>query len=503
MRQPPGNDDFIEIIEIDVIDADPAAFGEPSVTGAPRRERRPRPRWLVPAALTAASVAAVGVLVWQPWDVPPQWRTFDVPAAGTATISNLLLPASAPGVVVEVTEPDTVGSNTPTSAPGYVFAEKGATFGFRRAAIFEAEPTGAADAAPATTTAPDTTDSSTGFAARPTPTVHGIPAQFDSFRLRNQVEWGPRAGYNWRLFTTGFSDDETLAFAAAVGTQAGAPALRHDYRIDDLLPLGSSSAFNSASSLRNELTGGHLSSPVSPTVVTYVLDDETELRVASVPAPPDAMQLVGYVFGAGTATTVHGMPAQLIDSREAGPMVIWLEGGRLITVAGPATDERLQAIADSVRPVGGDEWLNTVNAVLEYYIPVDGYAPAVEVGTGVTDTGVGWKVDVTIGNPTVTCVYLGNPSVGTESDTPDVAGTSACTFSTPRTPATREFTGAFPGLTFVVAIIPADDYRLVLRVTGPDGTITDHEPVRLNDEFIGVAVAVAAGSTHRLVDPSA
>lgn len=508
MRQPPGNGDFLEIIEIDVIDADPSAFGDATGSRSSARERRPRPRWLRPVALATCTGAAVSLFVLQPWEVPPQWRKFDHPAPSTAIISNLLLPAAPPGPVLAVTEPDSVGSNTPTTAAGYVFAEPGATFGFRRAALFEATPTGTRDAPPATDEQADG------------PTVHGVPAAFEAFRLRNEIEWGPLDGYSWRVFTTGLSDEESLEFAAAVGAPDGTPALQHDYSLDGMVPLGSVSAFNSATSLRNELSGGHLSSQLSPTMVTYLLDEERDLRVASVPAPGDVMQLVGYVFGAGTSTTVHGLPAQVIDSREVGPMVVWFEGGRLVAVAGAQTDAELLATAESISPAGADEWLNAVSPVLEFYIPVETWpentAP-IEVGSGTTATGVPWRVAITIGNPTVTCVYIGaatmvtsgtvvvidNDTAATVNVLPANDGQSACTFSTPKVPAAREFPNAFPGVTFVVAIVPIEEFRLVLRVTAADGSITDHEPVTLNEEFTGVAVAIAPDSTYSLVDPSA
>ena len=37
--------------------------------------------------------------------------------------------------------------------------------------------------------------------------------------------------------------------------------------------------------------------------------------VASVPAPPDALALVEFVFGSGAAATVHGLPAVVLTSR--------------------------------------------------------------------------------------------------------------------------------------------------------------------------------------------
>ncbi len=478
MRQPRGTGETVDLIEI--IDADGSVLGGAVTSPHPLRERRLRPRWLAPAAFAALGAVAVGLFVWQPWRIPPEWRMFPAPEPSPAELSNQLLPAEPPGLVRAVVEPPSVGSSTPVTSVGYVFAEPGAIYGFRRSALFEATPTGQRDAARVA----DSDDSP------PALTVNGQQAALDRFRMRSELLWGPLDGYTWRTFTNALSAEESLDFAHAVGAPAGTAAVRHGYRLDDLVPLGSVSAYRSAFALRNALTGSRLSSPLSPTMVTFVDEQARSTRIASVPAPPDAMQLVEFMFGNGDATSVHGVAALFIESREAGQLIIWLEGGRLITVAGDLGEPALGSVAESVSTASSAEWQiaresTTVSTFRVGSTPVD-------VGSGTSFDGVPWRVSVSTGNPTVTCLYTG------------AAGdTSSCTFSTPRVPATRTFSGATAATVFVVAIIPIEESRLVLRVTRSDGTITDHTLERLDDEYAGVAVEIAADATYALVDPSA
>ncbi|MBP9054313.1 MAG: hypothetical protein KBF94_16980, partial [Ilumatobacteraceae bacterium] len=72
MRQPPGTGD---IIEIDVIDADPSVFGGHDAPGEPRVRRRPPRRVLVTVVIVVA-VMSTAALVWRPWQHAPTWRTF-------------------------------------------------------------------------------------------------------------------------------------------------------------------------------------------------------------------------------------------------------------------------------------------------------------------------------------------------------------------------------------------------------------------------------------------
>ena len=480
MRQTRSPGQVVDLIEIELIEADSSAFGAPATAPRPPRARRPRPRWLVPAVLGALGAIAVALFVWQPWRIPLEWRMFPAPEPSPAELSNQLLPAEPPGLLLSVVEPASVGSGSPTVGVGYVFAEPGAVYGFRRSALFEATPTNRRDAERV-----DGRDDSPSAL-----TVNGQPAALDRFRMRSELTWGPRGGYTWRTFTNALSEDEVLDFANAVGAPDGTAALRSGYRLDDLVPVGTMSAYTSAFALRNALTDSQVLSPLRPTVVTYLDEQDRELRVASVPAPSDAMQLVEFMFGDGDTTTIHGIPALFIESREAGELIIWLEGGRLITVAGDLDETALREVAESVGTVSSAAWQRAGESA-NGWITLTASAP-MDVGSGTSIDGVPWRVSVSVGNPTVTCFYLGSDIV-----------LSSCTFSTPRVPATRTFPGPTDGTLFVVAIVAIDEPRPALRVTRSDGMITDHTLARLDDEYAGVAVEIAADATYSLVDPSA
>ena len=57
---------------IELLDADPAAFGGSAVVNPPRAPRpaRTRPAWMVPAAIAVVSLVAAtaAMTVWKPWD---------------------------------------------------------------------------------------------------------------------------------------------------------------------------------------------------------------------------------------------------------------------------------------------------------------------------------------------------------------------------------------------------------------------------------------------------
>ena len=477
MRQPYGTG---EIIEIEVIDADPGAFGGSGADASTTpRPHRPRPRWLVPVAVVSVTAVAAVVFVWQPWQQPPTWRTFDAPAPTVAELGNHLLPATAPGPLTTMTEPtSTVGVNVPSNAIGHVFAEPDASYGSRRWAFFEAAATGAGDAAPA--------------AATEEWTVQGLPASLAHLRVRNQFEWGPFGGFNWHTSSNLLSTDEALAFAEAVGVQQGQAAIRHSYDLGTLQPLGTVSAFHSAFALEDALTDGPFATAVEATVVEYTVDTEAAVQVASVPAPPDGLALVEFVFGNGSPATVHALPAVLLTSRDLGTTVVWLEGGRLIAVTGGRIPRpEVLTLAESVGPVTDDEWATATQPVFDVdavdFVVTDA-AAQVDVGGGVTATGVPWRASITPGNPMLTCVYTGDGDSAT------------CTFSTPRTPSTRSFPGSTAATVFVVAVLPIDEVNLVLRITAVDGAVFDIEPVAVSDQLSAVTVEIPASSAFDLVD---
>jgi len=474
MRQPHDSGD---IIEIDVLDADPWAFGGSGASHqVTPRLLRSRPRWLVAAA--AASIVAIitGVALWQPWQVPPRWRTFEAPPPVTSPASNRLLPAVAPGEVTRSSQPLAQENDTPTTTLGHLFAERGATFADGRWAWFEAAATDAADSRPAT--------DADEFV------VHGVAAARNQSGDRTRLEWGPIGGFMWRMDSNRLTIDESLRFAGAAGVEQGSAAVRSDADLGSLQPLAGLPAFRSAFALHDALTGSHFDTGIKATTISYVAQDLTVVDLASVAAPPDALATADFMFGSGTAATVHGLAAHVTDSIELGTVVTWLENGRLVAVRGRRTADTMLLLAGSIRPATGEQWLRALRPRFDANAVQT--TQQLEISGGVALNGAIWRASVTLGNPMVTCIYIGEKHIAQ----------SSCTFSTPLTPSTRMFPGSTAATIFVIAVVPIDEFRLVLRITDADGSVRDLVPAVINDRFTAIAAEVPADAAYALVDPS-
>jgi hypothetical protein len=124
-------------------------------------------------------------------------------------------------------------------------------------------------------------------------------------------------------------------------------------------PVGSIAALDCVVTLTSLLAGDRLFGPAMPTMLTWESTGETlgrTVSLASIAAPSDALPLVEFVLGAGQAITVHGRPAVAITSKALGPVVAWLEDGRLVVVVGELAEDELTALAESVRPATAGEW---------------------------------------------------------------------------------------------------------------------------------------------------
>ena len=130
-----------DLVVIEVIDADPAAFdpaGRASLrTPSPSaRSRRPA-RWLL-AALVLALIAAA-VVATRPWEAAATWRTFPLEIDATTLPAQLVLaePATPVFSVLEGAEPTTAALLD--SGLGHLFAAPGATIERGRWALFRIE----------------------------------------------------------------------------------------------------------------------------------------------------------------------------------------------------------------------------------------------------------------------------------------------------------------------------------------------------------------------------
>jgi hypothetical protein len=211
----------------------------------------------------------------------------------------------------------------------------------RRWATFRTRATNDADAAPASTGAPQ---------------VDGVAAEVHRVRVRHDVTWGPVAGRTWVVATNMLDEAQSLDFANHVGVVDGDPALAYQYQLAGMQPVGSVAALDCVQLLTNLFRGDRGRGAAQPTLLTWGTPEDS-VSLGSIAAPADALPLVDFVLGAGRDITIHGLAATVITSRVlSGPVVAWVEDGRLVMVAGHANEDELITLAESVRPAADVEW---------------------------------------------------------------------------------------------------------------------------------------------------
>lgn len=458
-----------DIVEIELIDHDPAAFGLPSVPSPARTATEGRPSWQLPVAATVAiAVAVVAVALWQPWGGEPRWRTFPVAVRFSPTLSARQVLDSPPGEAFEVEAPEAplATAVTRSTLVGHVFAEPGANEDRGRWAAFAALPSWN-PAAPAGTSATR---------------VRGIDAVISRVGVRTSVVWGPLDRYGWTAEASRLTDDEVLQFADHTAVVDDQPALRESYDMLGLQPVGGIAGFRTVKAVERVLGDRPAEHAPAPTVVRY-RDGFDVLTLLSIAAPPDTLPFVPFVFGGGDATTVHGLPAVAIRTGGSGGLVAWMEGGRLVVVAGSGDAARLTALAESARTATDDEWDDLVGMRDQQYIDLAS-APQIEIGSGTTPNGNEWRAwSSTLDDVSAFCLTTG---LGEQCTI--VSGDDQ----------------------------PLDDFfvqggRISLRVgdartattavvTWPDGAVVVTEFVRLDEERSAVAAFVPARGTLEIVE---
>lgn len=376
-------DEFGEIDpdEIDILDADPDAFGAlPLPPDQPESEAgvdtltRRRPRWLV-RALAASAVALVGagVLVWQPWADDTDTGGVSFPSAstdGSEALTEQLVFGEPPGELTLAGLGDgdnDVGGFGLDGAVGYFFAEPGARFQFgqggagRWAAFFAV----ALDSPDAPTV--DVEDATAG-------TIQGSPA---SVSLEGggpiSVEFGPVDGRMFSVATSDMSRAETLAFAEAVGVDGDTALVADSSVLGEMMPLGTVAEYFDVLQLafQSSAFGGFGPGMIS---VHYGGGNDT-YTLSSVAAGDDGLAMMHFVFGDGvgaaSSVTVHDLPAIATTTGDQAfadepvNFVAWVEGGRLVMVTGPDELDDLVALAETVRPASDDEWADVVAVAVQ------------------------------------------------------------------------------------------------------------------------------------------
>ena len=465
MRQPRGTDN---LIEIDLIDADPSAFGNREL--APVPDRRPLPRWLISTAIGIVLVVGATTLVGRPWEHEPKWRTFATGPAPAAILTERLV-LDAHGYPVDVHIGQDLAGAEPTPY-GYVFTETNGTYESDRWALFHSR------------------GSNSGGEATPaddTYRVQGMNAKVRRVRVRTTITWGPVDGNYWDAETNLLSRDEALRFSGAVGVVQGVPAIERSYPLRDLHPLGDVKTLERVQVLASYLGGEPVLSPFTPTMLTYV-GDAGPLLVASIAIAPDGLAIAEFYFGHATPVSVVGMPALLIHSRRFATMVVWMDGGRLVVVAGRESDDDMVVLANDVRRANPVEWSAVVDVATPHAdvtTPID----QVTINGGTTPDGTAWRASITLGNPVVICVHFG----------PEDTTIGSCIFSTPLSPGLHTIEDPALRAAIVVGVVPADT-NTVLRITDLDGVVSIQRPKAIDDTTAAAAALLPPGSTYELVE---
>jgi hypothetical protein len=370
--------DAIDLIEIEVISADPEVF-----TDSPTRPVT-RPRWLALAAVGAVlTLAVVAVAVLQPWHSPPNWRSYPVALRFPPSTTSRQVLGAPTGEALELQAPEAPLATAVTRSTliGHVFAEPGADASTGRWAAFSALPS-YAPPAPAGTAAVQ---------------VHGVDATLTGDGAHRTVTWGPRQRFTWSAESNGLTEDELLEFASAAGVQNLQPALRERHDLPGLEPVGGIEALRSVQAIERVLGNERVEYAPAPTVVRYA-GPSRSTTLLSIPAPPDTLPLVPFVLGEGYDVAVHGQPGVVVTSREHGTVVAWMEGGRLFVVASELDRPDAVALAESTRPATEQEWaaLETIQQTVSIGFDEDSVAldgrPGIDIGSGTTPSGSAWRV---------------------------------------------------------------------------------------------------------------
>lgn len=357
-----GGVDF-ELIEL--LDADPSAFGPAADVSAsrPPRPPRPRPQWLVPALIATVAIiaTAAALLVWKPWVNDFKIRlAFPAATPTEPTLTEQLVFDVAPAELTAASLGKVEGDvDAFADAGGYFFGEPEANLRLGqidtgRWALFYAS---AAD---------DETDFESRGQAAIEVTIQGAPGQLLAAvgDPLTRLAFGPLNGLLYTVVASELSHEEAIAFADVVTFDDGAPAVSDISALDGMMPLFSVEDFSMANSL---LLGAISSESSQPQVVSthYGLESE-RFTVTSQRAPDAGLAPLQFLFGGEIDAVVHGEQALSFDvdttdslfalDVDLGSVVAWVEGGRLVMVTGQLPLAELLALAESVRPATEAEW---------------------------------------------------------------------------------------------------------------------------------------------------
>lgn len=351
---------------IEVIDADPSAFGPAPRSAAPadgrsERERDPEapdapPRsWPWISAVAVVLVAAmVALLAWSPWSGGTSLVLTDPRPAESELTERLVFDEPPSELRLAVLGREDGGGNDSgpiwnSESIGYFFGAPGATF----------DPD-------------DGTDRWFGFFALPsdhpsTPLVFGqreiagAPAEVSDETEGALVDmaWGPVDGYTFTAAGSQMTIDEAVTIAEQLRIVDGRPVVVDDSVLDGMEGLGAFGDYVALATLVQyaQNNGRGVDGLIG---LYYGFDGHS---VVSVQGNESTLDLVGFVMDPDAEErTVHGQRA-VGFTKGAGPFggfdtstVLWWEGGRVVLVAGDGDLSATFDLAESVRPATDEEW---------------------------------------------------------------------------------------------------------------------------------------------------
>lgn len=369
-------DEFGEIDpdEIDIIEADPGAFGPaPRADGAgegdgtngagpttsPRRSRRT----LVIAIGAALLVAAAAtVIVWRPWSSDDHHLSLPSHTVAAATLTERLV-LDRPPVDPTSSAIGAPGGGETTFGDQFADAEGYFFVGPNAKMTFDGSSEGQWAAFYAVPKDSDNAPSITVEDGKEGGTVQGAPATIDQQGPGQlvEVEFGPVDGYLISVASSGLSKQQALALAEVVGVENGIPVVRDSTALLDLQPLGSMAAYAATYELLlSAQSGGAF--PTERTVSVQYGTDENAVSVTSREvSDKEWLKMAEFVLGGAADHTVHGHPAIAVETTGRGfgadaTIVCWEEGGRMIMVTGHDDVDATLLLAESVRPATDEEW---------------------------------------------------------------------------------------------------------------------------------------------------
>ena len=236
------------------------------------------------------------------------------------------------------------------------------------------------------------------------------------------------------------------------------------------------------------------------TSTSYVTDKGHTLTVANeaVPEGMDVLAVARVMLQDAEAVTVHGLPALKGTDQFSGDVVLWVEGGRLVSVTGDMAD--MLAVAESVEVADESAW-NALLAASEADMgdPGSMISESWLIGAGDLEDSTTWLIDGGLDDEgrLVLCVAMfsndGGSMQGCNEATHEVAEPTLFTSDG------LNMNGSLGVV--LVATAPNEFAGAVLRFTDENSEVSEAPLKLIRDDwtFLAAAIGVATKGTAALV----